>query len=206
MAGPENPAFLKLWERFDEKTAYKEAERAPKTVVTQTDSIIELTNAGIVTPDVAYKYLAAYTVPFLKDAAQGAGRVYSQDLSTIQSQPLELNEAADFANIIFGWMRYFAKSNYFPNGFSKYGALRAPEDSGEFVKRLKEIRIQLGAIASGSKSSEIFRNFNGPAFRTYTFFKVGSTMPLKFINEDRERKEYESSIIGKLFDGIDVSL
>jgi hypothetical protein len=206
MVNPENSALFNLWERFDGKTAYKEAERAPKTVVTQTDSIIELTNAGIVTPDVAYNYLSAYTVPFLKDAAQGAGRVYGHDLATIQSLPLELNEAADFANIVFGWMHYFAKSNYFPSGFSKNGALRAPENSGEFIKRLKEIKIQLGAVASGSKPSEIFRTFNGPALRTYTFFKVGSTMPLKFINEDRERKEYESSMIGKLFDGIDVNL
>lgn len=206
MANPENPAFALPWARFEAYPTYKDQNRAPKTVVTQTDQIIQMSDAGILTPSLTYNYLSTYTLPFLKSAADGAGRVYSQDGATIDTLPVEVNEAADFTNVVFSWMHYFARSQFLPNGFARRGVLRAPQTSKEFMGRLKEIKFQLSAVASGQKISGISFMANPQAFRTYTFFKVGSAMPLKFIESDRERKEYESGILEKLLEGIDTSL
>lgn len=206
MVNPENPAFALPWARFEAYPTYKDPDRAPKTVVAQTDSIIGLSNAGILAQDTTYNYLSTYTVPFLRSAAEGVGRVYSQDGVTINSLPVEINEAADFTNIVFGWMHYFAKSKLLPMGFARHGMLRAPQTSGEFMNRLREIKFQLSVIASGSKRPRAVLEAGLPAFRAYTFFKVGSAMPLKFIESDRERKEHESGILGKLLEGIDTSL
>ncbi len=206
MTNPENPAFALPWARFEAKPTYKDLDRIPKTVVTQTDSIIGLSNAGILSQDLTYKYLSAYTMPFLKSAADGTGRVYSQDGATINSLSVEINEAADFTNVVFGWMHYFAKFSLLPMGFARHGMLRAPQTSGEFMNRLREIKFQLSVIASGSKSPGLGLEAGLPAFRTQTFFKVGSAIPLKFIESDRERREHESGILGKLLEGIDTNL
>lgn len=206
MVNPENPAFALSLARFEANPTYKDPDRAPKTVVTQTDSIIELSNAGILSKDFTHNYLSTYTMPFLNSAAKGVGRIYSKDLATINSNPVEINEAADFTNVVFSWMHYFAKSEFLPIGFARHGMLKAPQTSTEFMNRLREIKFQLSVIASGSKSSGVYLEANPQAFRTYTFFKVGSLMPLKFIESDRERKEHESSILGKLLENIDTSL
>ena len=206
MVNPENPAFALPWARFEANPTYKNLDRAPKTVVTQTDSIIELSNAGILSPGLTYNYLSTYTIPFLRSAAQGIGRVYSQDGATINTLSVEVNEAADFTNVVFSWMHYFARSQFLPNGFARRGVLRAPQTSKEFMGRLKEIKFQLSVVASGQKISGISFMANPQAFRTYTFFKVGSLIPLRFMESDRERKEHESGILEKLLEGIDTSL
>ncbi len=206
MVNPENPAFALPWARFEAYPTYKDPDRAPKTVVAQTESIIGLSNAGILAQDTTYNYLSTYTVPFLRSAAQGVERVYNQDRIIIDSLPVEINEAADFTNVVFSWMHYFARSQFLPNGFARRGVLRAPRTRSEFIARILEINDELSAVANGEKKLGVSFMVNPQAFRTYTFFKVGSAMPLKFIESDRERKEHESGILGKLLEGIDTSL
>lgn len=206
MANPENPAFTLFLARFEANPTYKDLDRAPKTVVTQTDSIIQLSNAGILSEDFTHNYLSTYTMPFLESAAKGVGRVYDKDEATIHINPVEINEAADFTNVVFSWMHYFAKSKFLPTGFARHGMLEAPQTTKEFMNRLREIKFQLSVIASVSKSNGAYIEANPQAFRTYTFFKVGSKMPLKFMESDREKKEHESAILEQLLNGIDTSL
>lgn len=206
MGNPENPAFNLSRQEFETPPFYKDIDRAPKTVITQTDQIIGLSSAGILSTDTTYNYLSTYTMPFLKSAQGGVGRVYSKEAAIVQLQSPEINEAADFTNVVFSWMHYFARSNYLPNGFSRGGVLRAPETSRKFIERIQEIKFGLAAVASGNKISEVSFLSNPIAFRTYSFFKVGSTMPLRFIESDRERKEHEEEILAKLLEGLDTNL
>nr|MBI5455523.1 hypothetical protein [Candidatus Levybacteria bacterium] len=205
MTNPENPAFNLSWQRFEAYPTYGDLDRAPKTVVTQTDSMIQLLNAGVVPQDLIQNYLLNYTVPFLVSAANGIKRVYDQEIASVISLPVETSEAADFTNIVFSWMHYFARSRYLPDGFSKRGILRAPQTEREFIRRIVELKDGVLEIADGKKSRGTFLESSPQALRIYTFFKVGSSMPLKFIESDRERREHESDILGKLLDGIDTS-
>lgn len=205
MISPENPAFNFTRQRFEAYPTYNDIDRAPRTVVAQTDQIIGMSDAGILAPDTTYNYLSTYTIPFLRSAAQGAERVYSQNTVTINTLPVEINEAADFTNVVFSWMHFFAKSQLLPAGFARRGVLRAPQTSKEFTERLREIKFQLLVVASGKKNSGISFMANPRAFRTYAFFRVGSIVPLKFMESDGERKEHEAYILEKLLDGIDTN-
>ena len=206
MVNSENPAFGLFRATFEANPVYKDLDRAPKTVVSQTNQIIELSGAGILLPEFTYNYLSTYTVPFLKSAAEGIGRVYIQNRETNNCLSVEANEAADFTNVVFSWMHCFSKSQFLPDGFARRGVLRAPQTSKEFVGRLREITFQLSAIANGKNISGVSFMANPQAFRTYSFFKVGSAIPLKFIKSDRERKEQESFILEKLLEGIDTDI
>lgn len=205
MISPENPAFNFTRQRFEAYPTYNDIDRAPKTVVAQTDSIIQLSNAGVISSDFIDNYLSTYTIPFLRSAAQGVGRVYGQGVDGINPLSLEISEAADFTNVVFSWMHYFARSRYLPDGFSRHGILRAPKTTGEFVGRVLEIKDELLGILHGKKSNGTFLQSSPQALRTHTFFKVGSSMPLKFMESDRERKEHEAYILEKLLDGIDTN-
>lgn len=205
MTSPENPAFNLAGYEFESYPTYKNLSRAPKIVVAQTDSIIQLSNAGVISTDFIDNYLSTYTIPFLRSAAQGVGRVYGRSADGINPLSLELSEAADFTNVVFSWMHYFARSRYLPDGFSRYGILRAPKTSGEFVGRVLEIKEELLRILNGKRSNGTFLESSPQALRTFTFFKVGGSMPLKFMESDRERKEHEAYILEKLLDGIDTN-
>lgn len=205
MGNPENPAFNLKRQEFEATPVYRDIDRAPKTVVTQTDQVIALSSAGILRPDTTYNYLSTYTLPFLKSAQSGVGKVYDREIAIIALQSPEVNEAADFTNIVFSWMHYFAKSQFLPNGFARGGVLKAPETSREFIERIQELKLSLSLVASGDKITKVSFMANPRAFRTYSFFKVGSTMPLRFIESDKQRKEHEDEILAKLLEGIDTN-
>ena len=204
MGTPENPAFTRFGERFQAYPTYEDPARVPKIVVSQTESIIGLMAHGGLSPKFVKDYIVNYTFPYLKTAAQGAGRVFDTTLVIADSQTPEMNEAADFTNIVFGWMHYFATSQYLPNGFARRGMLRAPQDRDEFVRRLREIKFQLNGMASGVISTEMTLDTSVAAFRTYQFLKVGATMPLKFPETEREKAEHARYMMAKMLEGIDT--
>lgn len=204
MTSPENPAFNLSRHGFEAYPIYKNPERIPKTVVTQTDSMIQLLNAGVVPQELIQNYLFNYTVPFLASAANGTKRIYDKEIVSAISLSTEINEAADFTNIVFSWMHYFARSRYLPDGFSKRGVLRAPQTEREFVKRVIELKDGVLEIADGKKSRGVFLESSPQALRTYTFFKVGSSIPLRFMESDREKKEHEVDVLAKLLEGINT--
>ena len=207
MVNPENPSFSLFQQRFEAHPTYPNIDRAPKTVVTQTDSIIELSAAGIISPGTTDNYLSTYTRPFLKNAAQGVERVYSPDPATISSAlSSEVNEAADFTNLVFTWMHYFASSRFLPKGFARRGVLKAPQTRAEFVARILEINDQLFAVEDGKKIWGVSFMSNLQAFRTFAFFRVGSALPLKLERTVKERKENEAYMLEKLLEGIDTNL
>ena len=203
MTNPENPAFIRFRDRFEPYPTYANPERAPKTVVTQTDSMIGLLGNGNLSGDYIQRYITGYTFPFLKTAAEGVGRVFDKTLLTADRQPTDTNEAAEFANIVFGWMHYFTRNAYLPDGFARRGMLRAPQDEDEFVRRLREIKYQLAGMAAGVIDTRMTFETSVAAFRTYQFFRVGALMPLKFPESEREKEQRAEEMIEKLLEGID---
>ena len=205
MLSPENPAFSSFSGRFEATPTYEDLARVPQTVVAQTDSMVSLSSAGIVSSDTVRNYMLDYTVPFLRSAVWGVERVYRPSLATFNSLPVDVNEAADFTNVVFSWMHYFDKSDYLPLGFARRGMLRAPQNSKEFISRILEIRWELPHILYGNLTSEITPNTEVAGFRAYTFFKVGKAIPLKFMESDRERKEHEQYVLENMSKDVDTS-
>ena len=204
MGTPENPAFNRFKERFQAYPVYEDPARIPKTIVSQTDTMIGLLANGGLSGDFIHSYITSYTFPFLKTAAVGVGRVFDKTLFIADSQPAEVNEAADFANVVFAWMHHFATSPYLPDGFARRGMLRAPQSEEEFVRRLREIKFQLAGMASGVISTDMTLDTSVAAFRTYQFFRVGAVMPLKFPESEKEKEKHSREIMAKILEGIDT--
>lgn len=204
MANLENPAFNNAWRGFEAASLSADLNIAPKAVVSETKNMIGLLNGGVITPQVAKSYLETFTFPFLKKAAQGVDTVFDRGLIFIDPRQVDVNEAADFSSVVFSWMHYFARSRFLPDGFSQKGILRAPHTKDEFVDRLREIRITLPAIMSGVTRDTV-PFYSQPALRTYAFLKVGSSIPLRFAQTDRERKQYEDEVLARFTEGLDLS-
>ncbi len=209
MTNPENPAFNHLTpEMLGINPTFEVIARTPKTVVSQTDAMIDLFWRGKLSYDFLQNYVSTYTAPFLESAAQGAERVFERRLDrySIFSAPedLRVNEAADFSNMVFGWMHYFAQSAFLPNGFAKNGLLKAPQTREEFVHRLREIKFQLALILTGDKDRSKPIESDMPALRTYHFFRVGAVMPLKFPESEKEKEERTEEMMKTILEDIDA--
>jgi len=198
MIGPENPAFQNKWRGFEITPTASDRDIAPKTIVSETMNMMGGIFAGTITTEISKDFLEYYTFPFLRKAAGGAGLVFDRKLLFIKDTNPDVNEAADFTNVVFGWMHHYASSNYLPNGFSKNGVLKAPSNRGEFIARVIEIGETLPDMLDGRfRGSNLWGNIG--ALRTLTFFEVGRVIPLKFPETNRQAME-------RLLEGIDFSL
>ncbi len=203
MVSPERSEFILTPQSFVERLSFDEPEKAPRTVIAQTDQIIGLSNRNVVEPKLRNYYLSTYTLPFLDTAAKGADRAFDRTLShafTTNDEEKDVNEAAGVAGEIFGWMRILTDSNLVPTGYSKNGMLRVPENPGEFKERLREMKIQLALLVSDMQRPAGFFNIEG--LRTSIFFRVGSRMPLGFRATEREERQYSDHVAARLLKGI----
>lgn len=197
MLGPENPAFPNNWRAFEIAPAVSEQEITPKAIVSETMNMMGGVFVGAITPELSRDYVQFYTFPFLRKAANGAGSIFDRKLLFRDTTNPEINEAADFTNVVFAWMHHYARSKYLPNGFSRRGVLRAPSSRGEFIGRIVEIGQTLPDMLDGKfRGSNLWNNTE--ALRTLTFFEVGRIIPLKL-------PETSEQAIERLLDGIDLS-
>lgn len=175
---------------FQPVPGYRDFLRQPQVVITQTDSLLQLYQTGnIRDTDPARTYLHDYTLAFLQDAQKGADRVYTKMKPDIRPEFIELNEAADYANVVFSWMHDRAHSRFLPMGFSRKGMLEAPIDKQVFIKRLDEMKIELGLVVSGLQRSHRFLEAYPSSLRMRKFFEVGSSLPLHFPDDGRINQE-----------------
>src|SRR3989344_6749515 len=185
--------------RFQAIPKYDDVERIPKTIISQTDSLLGIySNGTIWQPDLAREYLHDYTLEFLKSAEQGADRVFTKDQNVIDSLPLEANEAADYTYVIFAWMHQFATSKYLPNGFSRRGMLQAPATKRQFVQRTNEIKKELGLIVAGLGNKDLPLETRPSSLRAHSFFHVGNIIPFKFPETNEEYINYEKDKFNRL--------
>ncbi len=140
--------------RFQPVPGYKDHERAPRVVISQTHNTLKLYRAGVIgDPKFAKDYIRDYTFGYLNTAAEGVERVFTKAPADIQ--PLEMNKAADVAHVVFAWMHYFAESKYLPMGFSRKGMLEAPTTKRQFIGRIAELKRELAFIVTGMRDPEI---------------------------------------------------
>ena len=173
--------------RFQPVPGYEDTERVPQVVISHTDSLLCLySTRAIRQPEIARSYLQDYTLRFLDTAAQGVERVFTRDEAVINAQPIDINEAADFTNVIFAWMHYFATSQFLPDGFSRRGMLQAPATRKQFLQRTAEIKRELALIVAGLRDTDMPLEARPSAFRTHTFFHVGTIIPLRFPDSKSE--------------------
>lgn len=193
--------------RFQPIPGYENIERSPQVVISQTDLLLRLYRSRAVQqPELARRYLQDYTLRFVDTAAKGVERVFTKDDAVIESQSLDVNEAAGISYVVFAWMHHFATSRLLPNGFSRRGMLQAPATKEEFLKRTTEIKRELGLIVAGLRDSDLPLEANPSSLRTRTFFSVGATMPIKFPDSERELSEKEREAFDKLLGDTKIDL
>lgn len=183
-------------ERFQPIPGYEDFARVPQRVVTQTDAVLRLYATGAIrNPQLAGDYLRDYTMPFLETARRGVGRVFGPERRlVIDRQHVEMNEAADFTQVVFSWMPELMESQFLPMGFSRRGVLRAPGTAEEFEQRIREIQRELGFIVSGLREPHQLLEANQQALRANAFFRVGATIPLKFPDDGKAEAEYKEEL------------
>lgn len=193
--------------RFQPIPGYEDIQRAPYAVVSQTDLLLRLySEKAIRQPEIARGYLKEYALGFLDATTRGVARVFTKDKTIIDAQPLDINEAADFTNVVFAWMHYFATSRLLPNGFSRRGMLQAPTTRKEFVQRTTEIKRELAFIVAGLRDHDMPLETNPSSLRTHTFFHVGAIIPLKFPDSKRELEEKEKEVFDRLLGNTNIDL
>ncbi len=197
MYGPENPAFYNSRRGFEITPAATEKDFAPKTIVSETMNMMGGLFAGRITPEVSRDYVEYYTIPFLRKAAEGVDVVFDRKLLFANSTTPDINEAANFTNIVFAWMHHYASSSFLPDGFSRNGVLKAPSNRRQFIARIAEMDYTLPDMLNGAyRGRNLWGNIN--ALRTLAFFEVGKALPIKFPETSRQTME-------RLLDGIDLS-
>lgn len=193
--------------RFQPVPGYENIERAPQVVIGQTDLLLRLYNTrAIQQPELARDYLHDYTLKFLDTAAQGVEGVFTRDEAVIEAQTLDINEAADYTNVVFAWMHYFATSQFLPNGFSRRGMLQAPITREQFLQRTAEIKRELALIVVGLRDTDMPLEAKPSTLRAHTFFRVGTIIPLRLPDSKRQLAEKEKDMLNKLLGDINIDL
>lgn len=193
--------------RFQPFPGYKDHERVPQRVVTQTDAILGMYDKGIIQkPELVRNYLQEYTFTYLNATARGVEQLYSASDGGIDAQELEVNEAVGFSGIIFAWMHVFTESRFLPQGFSRRGMLQAPATRDEFLGRITELKRELSFVVTRNIESTILPEARPSLLRTRAFFHVGALIPMKFPETQRDKDENEKARFSTLLDGIDINL
>lgn len=211
MIDPESERLVKV--TFQPKPGYKETEKSPFVVATQTHSAIELILSGKL-PDTTFisLYLREFTLSYLRTAAKNCGLIFEGNEYKENADP-ETREATSHAYIVFGSLPNMTKLSEVPalkDGFSRNGMLKAPRTKPEFVARIGEMEIELANIAAGSVTVVPLFFTRVPLFRTIAFFAAAKSLTPTFRldpkeKESLEKHEEDMHRINKLLEGVDFS-
>ncbi len=175
---------------FQPHIGYRDFERSPFVVTTQTFELLELHNLGIISNFSAGRdYLKDFTADYIRKAEDNCDLIFDRSGKHIDNTDVELREAVVHAYTVFSWlpdMTAIPAVDVLKDGFARNGMLKSPLERDEFKIRTRELKIELAKIAFGTTGLNRYSELGMSFFRTYTFFKVAA-----FLNPGRQliRKE-----------------
>lgn len=211
MADIEKGFFVPRQPGFQSVIGYKEIEKSPPVVVSQTYALLELYYLGIIQNTIrnsqpAKNYLRNYTLDYLKAAEEGSYALYDRIKGqSVQEIDLETREAAHYAFVVFAYLPDKAGSHYLAKGFSRKGMLKAPTTQRQFLTRIRELRVGIWQVVKGEVKPHTTLEAYPSVLRTFKFFEVGNKLPVKLTDDEKEQEALEREKINKLLDGIDFS-
>lgn len=211
MAEKEKGFFVPHQPAFQPVIGYKDIEKSPSFVVSQTHALLRFFYQGIIQEMIrnskpAEDYLHDYTLGYLKAAEEGSSTLYNQIGGVVTPDiDLETREAAHYAFVVMANLPDMAKSPYLAKGFSRKGMLKAPTTQRQFLARIKELIFGIQQVVAGKVKPHVTLEAYPPLLRTFKFFEVGNELPVKLTDDEREQEELEREKINKLLDGIDIS-
>lgn len=193
---------------FQPVIGYREIEKSPPLVARQTHTLLGLYYQGAIrNPEPARDYLQDYTLGYLTAAEEGSGMLYDQTGQFIvQEIDLETREAASHAFVVLAYLPDRATSPFLPSGFSRRGMLAAPTTQKQFLTRIKELKIGLWQIADGNINPHTILEAYPPILRVWKFFEVGSGLPIRLTDDEREQEQLGRERLNALLGGIDTSI
>jgi len=209
MTDPEKIIYLpRRDKKFQPTIEYKDAERSPIMIATQTFTLLGLLHQGAIRkPELAKDYLHDYTLPYLSQAEKGCDTLFDRKGKAFEDIDLETREVAHHAFIVFANMPDQMTSAFLPMGFSRRtGMLKAPETKDEFLGKIEEIRIGVWQTADGRTKPGVTLEAFPRLLRTYGFFKVGGTLPIKLTESEEKKEQVEKEKFEDLLKDIKVSL
>lgn len=176
-------------------------------VAKQTSALLELFYQGAIhKPDLARDYFHDYTLSYLRKAEEGMGTIYNRKGLIREDLDLETREIAHHAFIVFANLSDNLASRFLPNGFSKRGMLKAPETREDFLKRIEELKIGIWQVVEGKVEPRTTLEAYPRLLRTYGFFRVGSTLPIRMSEDEKKKEKMKIEEFNDLLKGIDISL
>ncbi len=189
----------------------------PRTVVQATNLFLQLhQHGGLVLQsdrDQAREFIQMHTFPLLDTASRGSGRVFGlagvHKKFITNSQSVDLNEAADYVNVVFAWVHEMYKSPLLPMGFSRDGMLKAPQSIEEFDQRIREMKKELMLLVAGMRDPSTLHTHSPGPLRADAFFHVGSLLsdhlPTSESEIEAQRKELAKELSKRKPDIIDTT-
>lgn len=208
MTSPESKMFPSGGgQEFQPVIRYKNYEKSPAVIAAQTCTLLELYYQGAIhQPELAKDYFQNYTLFYLKKAEEGTDTLYDRKGAVYRELDLEVKEVSHHAFIVFAHLPDSMTSRFLPMGFSRKGMLRAPRTKDEFLKRVEEIKIGIWQTVEGDIEPRTTLEAYTPLLRTYGFFKVGSKLPIRMLEDEKKKERMEKEKFNDLLDGINVSL
>lgn len=181
--------------------------RKPMTVVRQTNTILDLVAHDLPNLEPARDYLRDYTLGYLEDAGEGSDELFDPQGIIREDIDVEVREAAGHAFTVFGHLPDMTTSPFFPTGFiRRAGWLKAPETREQFLKRLRELKINIWRLAMREVEPGVIFESQAPLFRTVSFFKVGSELPIKLSDSERVQDQLEREKFNDFLGGMNVDI
>lgn len=207
MAGLEKGPFFSPDKEPKKISIHRDFEISPRSVTVQTHALLELFYHGIIRDsNLAMDFLKDNTIPYLSQAENGAESVYNRRGELFKDLKLELQEAAFYTFIIFANLPDNLTSAFLSMGFSRRGMVKAPETKDEFLKRIKELKIGIWQIADGRVAPNTTLEAYPKLLRTYGFFKVGSELPIKMPEAQKQKEEMGKDRLNELLKDIEINL
>lgn len=211
MADNEKDFFVPHQPGFQSIIGYKDIEKSPSFVVSQTHALLRFFYQGIIqkmirNSKLAEAYLHDYTLGYLEAAEEGSSTLYNQIGGVVTPDiDLETREAAHYAFVVMANLPDMAKSPYLAKGFSKKGMLKAPTTQRQFVTRIRELRVSIQQVVAGKVKPHVTLEAYPPVLRTFKFFEVGNELPVKLTDDERKQEMIERERFNDLLGGIDIS-
>lgn len=196
---------------FQPIPGYREPARSPFVVTGQTYDLLRLYHANaLLNFSHGRDYLQEYTFPYLTTAEKTSDTVFDKTGAFNGKADLESREVASHAYIIFAWlpdMTRIPTVSALKDGFSRKGMLRAPLTQQEYKLRIRELKVELAKIATGTTEPEQILRPKTPLFRTFVFFRVAAFLNPSFkLNPEEkellEKQQEERQNINNLLKGV----
>jgi len=209
MLDPERKKFFQ--KAFQPVLKYRDAERSPFVVTSQTYQLLQLLQSPILLDrSFGSQYLSGYTMLYLKSAGENCGIIFDRDGQYKGNADLESREATNHAYAVFGSMPGMTALPKIPalkDGFSKRGMLKAPESKSQYLARIREIKIELANIAAGSVILGQRPVSRVSLFRTLIFFRVAHSLTpsSKLTPREKELREKHEEVVRDILAQVDLS-